>query len=303
LNRQIIIGTRGSRLALWQANKVKAELEALDFQVELLIIKTQGDKIQNLSFDKLEGKGFFTKEIEDALLGESIDVAVHSLKDLPTEQVTGLTLAGLSERADPADILIIRKESLNEGLPLGLKKDATIGTSSIRRKTQILDLLEGVTVKDLRGNVPTRINKLREGQYDAILLAAAGVERLKLDLSDLTVVRLHPKEFVPAPAQGVIAYQVRKSDTEMRKIISKIHKAESAQRTNVERKVLQLMDGGCHIPLGAYCEVDLAGNYHLQAAYATGENQPIVRVSLSQNTSYELAERMVEKLLNPQNIS
>jgi len=137
VSNTIIIGTRGSRLALWQANKVKAELEALNFSCQLQIIKTQGDKIQNLGFDKLEGKGFFTKEIEDALIRKEIDVAVHSLKDLPTEQVDGLALAGLSERADPSDVLLIHPESLDKERPLGLKKDAIIGTSSIRRKTQI----------------------------------------------------------------------------------------------------------------------------------------------------------------------
>jgi len=298
LSRTIIIGTRGSKLALWQANKVKSELETLGFSCNLKIIKTQGDKIQDLSFDKLEGKGFFTKEIEEALINEDIDVAVHSLKDLPTEQISGLVLAGLSERANPADVLLLHPESIMEDRPLGLKSNAVIGTSSIRRKTQILSLLEDITVKDLRGNVPTRVQKLRDKKYDAIILAAAGLERLEMNLSDLVVKYLHPREFVPAPAQGAIAYQVRSADTEMRKIIANIHNNETAQQTNLERKVLKMMDGGCHIPLGVYCEVDEARNYKLFAAYSKGENQKLIRHTLSQSTTHELAERMVEKLLN-----
>jgi len=298
LSRNIIIGTRGSRLALWQANKVKSELEALDFACELKIIKTQGDRVQDLSFDKLEGKGFFTKEIEEALISKDIDVAVHSLKDLPTSQVEGLALAGLSERADPADILIHHPDQYDADKPLGLRPKTVVGTSSIRRKTQSQSLVENITVQDLRGNVPTRIQKLRDKKYDAIILAAAGVERLELDLTDLKVTRLHPKEFVPAPAQGVIAYQVRAADIEMRNIIGHIHHKETAEQTNIERRVLKMMDGGCHIPLGVYCEVDPAGNYQVFAAYAADNSTELIRPRLSQSTTHLLAERMVEKLLN-----
>jgi len=161
-------------------------------------------------------------------------------------------------------------------------------------------LLEDISVTDLRGNVPTRVQKLRDKAYDAIILAAAGLERLELNLSDLEVKKLHPREFVPAPAQGVIAYQVRSTDTEMRKIIAHIHHAETAKRTNIERKVLKMMEGGCHIPLGVYCELDVAGNYQLFAAYAKDEKEKLYRFRLSHSTSYEMAERMVEKLLNPE---
>ena len=163
-----------------------------------------------------------------------------------------------------------------------------------------MSLLDDISVIDLRGNVPTRVQKLRNKGYDAIILAAAGLERLELDLSDLEVKRLHPREFVPAPAQGVIAYQVRSADTEMRKIIAHIHHAETAKRSNIERKVLKMMDGGCHIPLGVYCELDAAGNYQLFSAYAKNENDKLHRYRLSQSTSFEMAERMVEKLLNPE---
>ncbi len=300
MNRSIIIGTRGSRLALWQAHKVKRELEALNFSCELNIIKTKGDTIQDLSFDKIEGKGFFTKEIEEALINGSIDIAVHSLKDLPTTQVEGLILAGLSERADPSDMLIIRPDRIDEERPVGLPAGAIVGTSSIRRKTQLLGLIPDVEVKNLRGNVPTRIQKLRDKQYDAIILAAAGVERLELDLSDLVVRKLHPKEFVPAPAQGVIAYQIRATDQDLKKIVAQIHDAPTAKRTNVERKVLKLMDGGCQTPLGVYCEIDAAGNYQVFAAYSKSSDQPLIKHRIAQSTTHMLAERMIEKLLNPE---
>ena len=295
MTRNIRIGTRGSALALWQANKVKAELEALGLSCELQIIKTQGDKIQNIGFDKMEGKGFFTKEIEEALLQEQVDVAVHSLKDMPTVQPQGLVLGGLSNREDPADLLIARPDSYVQDQTYGLPVGAIVGTSSIRRKTQLLSLATQVKTQDLRGNVPTRVDKLRAGNYDAIILASAGINRLELDLSDLKTTRLHPREFVPAPGQGVIAYQVREGDREMRKIIQNIHQVKTATSTNIERKVLQLMDGGCQVPLGAYCEVDQVGNFHLYGAYAP-EGGTMLRHHLSQSTSHQLAEAMVEKL-------
>lgn len=298
MSRLIKIGTRGSRLALWQAHKVQSELAAIGFSCELVIIKTQGDEVQNLSFDKLEGKGFFTKEIEDALLASDIDVAVHSLKDLPTEQPEGLSLAGLSTRANPSDVLLIHPESHDASRDFGLKEGSIIGTSSIRRKTQILSFLPEVQVLDLRGNVPTRVQKLRDKAYDAIILAAAGLDRLELDLSDLVAIRMHPKEFVPAPAQGVIAYQVRSEDKELRKIIAQIHDPETAAQTNIERKVLKLMQGGCQMPLGVYCDIDNASNYHVYAAFAKEADKPLIKINLSQSTQYLLAEKVVEMLLS-----
>ena len=215
--RKIIIGTRGSDLALWQANYTKGLLEGLGCQVELKIISTEGDRSQqwNTSFDKLEGKGFFTKEIEEALVNKEIDLAVHSHKDLPTTSPEGLIIAGVSQREDPSDLLLIRKEAVDEKQRFSLKRKAVLGTSSARRKAQFLAFRDDVEVKDLRGNVPTRVKKLREGLYDAILLAKAGTERLDLDLSDLHVEKLSPKEFVPAPAQVVLAWQIREADRDL----------------------------------------------------------------------------------------
>lgn len=294
--KKLIIGTRGSELALWQARHLQDTLKSIGQESELSIIKTKGDNIQNLGFDKLEGKGFFTKEIEEALNKGQIDVAVHSLKDLPTESPEDLVIAGLSYREDPADLLIINKQSLNPNSPLKLHDGAVVGTSSIRRKVQIKHFLPSVELKDLRGNVPTRIKKLESGVYDAIIIAHAGVNRIEADLGTFHCIRLNPKEFVPAPAQGVIGFQVRKEDLAARALIDAIHKREVARCTNVERKVLKLMAGGCQIPLGVYCEQDPMGHFHIHAAYSEGLNSELKKVSISQSTSYMLAEKIIEEL-------
>lgn len=295
---QLRLGTRGSRLALWQANKVTDELTALGYDVEIQIIKTQGDKIQDLSFDKLEGKGFFTKEIEDALLSGEIDFAVHSMKDLPTQQPAGLMLAALSERADPRDSLLLLKDKVISEQPLKLKEKLVIGTSSARRKANVKALLPTVELKDIRGNVPTRIQKLRDGIFDGILLAKAGLDRLELDVTDLVVYHFEPSEFVPAPAQGVLAYQCRVGDKEVIKALRKIHSFESSDCTNVERRVLQMMDGGCHLPLGVYCKKDQLGYYHAAACFSRDLNTTLQKVTLSQSTNHKMAEKMYASLMN-----
>ena len=251
--QHIRIGSRGSDLALWQANHVKKQLEALGSSVEIKIIVTQGDAIQNLSFDKLEGKGFFTKEIETALLNNEIDLAVHSHKDLETEQPKGLVVAAVSEREDPADLLLIRKEKVDTLQLWSLAEQSIIGTSSARRKSQVRGFRPDAEIKDLRGNVPTRIQKLRDGQYDAILLAKAGVDRLKIELSEFHVERLDPEEFIPAPAQGVLALQIREGDQELLKFLAKMNHSDVQKQIAVERKVLNLLQGGCQLPLGVYC--------------------------------------------------
>lgn len=250
---KVIIGSRGSDLALWQAEHVKGQLEALGCEVEIKVIKTQGDLIQHLSFDKLEGKGFFTKEIEASLLNKDVDLAVHSHKDLETNPPEGLIIAAVSPRANPEDILIIHPRAFSSGEKYNLKKGALVGTSSARRKSQMFALFPGIEIEDLRGNVPTRIQKLRDGQYDAILLARAGVERLELDLSDVHVSILDPNEFVPAPAQGVLGLQVRSNDKKMIDLLAQINDLEVQKQIEFERKVLNLMEGGCQLPLGVYC--------------------------------------------------
>ncbi len=295
--KKIKIGTRGSQLALWQAHHTQQQLSALGVEAELIIIKTKGDKIQHLSFDKIEGKGIFTKEIEEALLRGEVDMAVHSMKDMPTTQPEGLVLAGVSYRENPADWLLIRKECLADGPLFSLKEKAVVGTSSARRKAQMLDFRPDIELKDIRGNVPTRIEKLRRGDFDAILLAGAGVTRLQLDISDLQVVKFNPREFIPAPAQGILTYQCCASDLETRRLIKQLHQPETVAASNVERKILKNISGSCHTPLGAYCEMDVNGHYHVWAAYARAWDAPVKRVRLSQSTNFKLAERVVEKLL------
>ena len=278
----IVIGSRGSDLALWQARYVKKRLSELGHNVTINIIKTQGDAIQHLSFDKLEGKGFFTKEIEAALLDGSIDLAVHSHKDLETNPPEGLIIAAVSERADPADILLVRESAVDMNKKWGLMEGAIVGTSSARRKSQLLAHRPDTILKELRGNVPTRINKLRNQQYDAILLAKAGIDRLEIDLSEFNVVVLDPSEFVPAPAQGVLGLQIRKSDDRMAEILKPLNNKSVQKRIEIERKVLNLLEGGCHLPLGVYCDE----NNTLFASYAhSAESTRVLK-------TYKLNERI-----------
>ena len=294
--KKIKIGTRGSKLALWQAHHTKDQLTQFGVEAELIIIKTKGDQIQHLGFDKIEGKGFFTKEIEDALLRGEVDMAVHSMKDMPTTQPEGLVLAGVSYREDPADWLLIRTEGQADGPLFSLKEEAVVGTSSARRKAQMLDLRPDIELKDIRGNVPTRIEKLRRGDYDAILLAGAGIQRLELDLPDLKVIKFNPREFTPAPAQGVLTYQCCEADLITRRLIKQLHQPEVSAVTNVERKILKLIEGGCHVPLGAYCEQDANNHYHVWAAYAKSWDAPVTRVRMSSSTSFKLAEKVFAQL-------
>jgi len=288
------IGTRGSKLALWQAHYTQAELARIGVESELVIIKTQGDVVQHLSFDKLEGKGFFTKEIEDALLRGDIDLAVHSMKDLPTSPPDGLVITAVSYRDNPADWLLLRPESVDTSQVFKLKQGAVVGTSANRRKAQLLDFRPDVQLKDIRGNVPTRLDKLRSGDFDAIFLAAAGVSRLELDISDLVLVELNPREFVPAPAQGVLAWQTNRGDTATRMILRQLHRPDISACTNVERKVLQLMSGGCQLPLGVHCERDTTGNYHAFAACEIEGTLRRARVSSSTNAG--VAEQLIGQL-------
>ncbi|RVU00041.1 hydroxymethylbilane synthase [Mucilaginibacter limnophilus] len=294
MERTLTIGTRGSELALWQANFVKNSLAAININAELKIIKTQGDRILNLSFDKLEGKGFFTKELEEELLAGTIDLAVHSHKDLPTENPPGLIIAAVSEREDPSELLLILKDCVDVRQKLSVKYGGIVGTSSNRRKAQLLALRPDLEIEDLRGNVPTRVGKLRDEDYDAIMLAKAGVHRLGLDLSEFHVEELTPTEFIPAPAQGVLAIQIRESDTELYQALQALHHQDVADELAVERKVLKLFGGGCHLPLGCYCRKD-DDKYQVFTSKADdGEGFPD-RLFIETDNTEGLAERVVAK--------
>jgi hydroxymethylbilane synthase len=289
----IKIGTRGSDLALWQANFVREELEKLGHTVEINIIHTQGDKIQDLSFDKLEGKGFFTKEIEAALLSKEVDLAVHSHKDLETTPPAGLMIAAVSDREDPSELLLANPGAVDSTELWGLKKNAIIGTSSARRKSQLLALRPDLQIKDLRGNVPTRIKKLKTEGYDAILLAKAGVNRLNLDLSDLHVDVLDPTVFVPAPAQGVLGLQIRTEDSRLAEILSKLNHTYTAQKIELERTVLRLMEGGCQLPLGVYCD-----GKTVHVAHAKSSCEAASYFTFEYENQDQLAQTIVDSLSN-----
>ncbi len=295
----LIIGTRGSDLALWQARHIQELLIRIGLNSELRIIKTQGDQIQHLSFDKLEGKGFFTKEIEEALLAGETDIAVHSHKDLPTLSDDRLVIAAVTEREDPSELLLINKGKVEAGSKFQVAHGAVVGTSSNRRKSQLIAFRPDLKLTDLRGNVPTRISKLREGNYDAVLIAAAGVERLELDLSEFHVEKLDPVEFIPAPAQGALAVQVRKSDTELRNKLADLNDKSSSILTAIERKVLHLFKGGCQMPVGAYAGFDDESEmYHVRVSRAPDGDSLPVSVYAESKDPESLAQRVVEKILN-----
>ena len=292
-NSIIKIGTRGSDLALWQANFVREELEKLGHSVEINIIHTQGDKIQDLSFDKLEGKGFFTKEIEAALLSKEVDLAVHSHKDLEKTPPAGLKIAAVSDREDPSELLLANLDAVDNNELWGLKKNAVIGTSSARRKSQLLALRPDLQIKDLRGNVPTRIKKLKTEGYDAILLAKAVVNRLNLDLCDLHVEVLDPTVFIPAPAQGVLGLQIRTEDSRLAKILSNLNHTYTAEKIELERNVLRLMEGGCQLPLGVYCD-----GKTVHVSHSKNSNEAANYSTFDYNNQEQLAQTIVDSLSN-----
>jgi len=262
--REFKIGSRGSDLALWQANHIKVLLEKHGINTRIVVIKTQGDKIQDLSFDKMEGKGFFTKELETALRDHTIDMAVHSYKDLETTSLDDLSVMAVSEREDPSDVLIIRKEKFDPTQKWGLQHASCVGTSSARRKSQVLAHRPDLSMLDLRGNVPTRIQKLVDKKYDAILLAYAGIKRLELDMSSFHLSILDPTVFVPAPAQGMLGIQIRSQDDQVRQFVTKIQNIQLQKSINMERQILNLVQGGCQVPLGVYCQ----GDKTIHIAYA-----------------------------------
>jgi hydroxymethylbilane synthase len=295
LKTPLIIGTRGSDLALWQAHYTQQILSKLGVMSELKIIQTKGDQIQHLSFDKIEGKGFFTKEIEAALMNDEIDVAVHSHKDLETQEHPRLIVAAVSERADPRDVLILKKTPEPSPLPLQLSQDIKIGTSSVRRKTQLQNIQPHVQLVDIRGNVPTRIEKLRKGQCDGLLLAAAGIGRLNIDLSEFHVQWLDPTSFVPAPAQGVLAWQCRKDDLATQSILQKIHNTETAELLQIERTILQKMNGGCQLPLGVYC-VRENEKFKANVAFSAGLGNPLLQFQFTHPDASMVIEHCLQKI-------
>lgn len=250
---KIRVGTRGSNLALiqtnWAIDRLKEKFPEVEFEVK--IIKTKGDKILHLSLDKIGDKGLFVKEIESQLLEGEIDLAVHSMKDMPAEVVEGLKFAAVPKREDPRDVIILR-EGLNsfDELPIG----ANIGTGSKRRKYQLLRKRPDLNIVPIRGNIETRISKIESENLDGIVLAASGV--IRADLEEKITEFLPVDLMIPAPAQGALALEIRENDEELEKMIDVIKDEISQIQTDAERSYLAGIDGSCHIPMGAYCEVD-----------------------------------------------
>ena len=272
--RPLRLGTRGSDLALWQANRVSDLIrQKLDIECTIEIVKTKGDRIQDVAFRKMEGKGFFTKELQDALIGNKVDLVVHSLKDLPTDEPDGLAIAAIPERADPADLLLAKAGQVNpdHADPLGLPAGAVLGTSSLRRAAQALAVSPEIEIRALRGNVPTRVRKLRDGDYDAILLAAAGVRRLELEVDDLDCLELPPEVMLPAPGQGALAIETRAGDSTADRLTA-LHDPQVARCVESERRLLELLGGGCHLPLGCLATEDHAG-IRLQAVMGVVDDE------------------------------
>lgn len=294
-NSEIVIGSRGSDLALWQANYIKDLLEKEGHKLQIQIIETHGDINQHLSFEKMEGTGFFTGELETALRKNQIDLAVHSFKDLDADQPDDLSISAILNRANPADMLLIRKESVDPNEVWRLKKGAIVGTSSARRKMQIKYNRPDVETDGIRGSVPARVQQLRDGMYDAIVLAKAGLDRLDMDISDLETFEFDPREFIPAPAQGVLACQTRANDTGIIEILKSIHNPKVADVVSTERKVLSFFEGGDQLPLGVFCE-ETENGIELRAIMLFTDGKEPTRVFLTAQTTQGLAEKAVAEL-------
>ncbi len=288
----ITIGTRGSKLALVQAHWVAAELNRRGIENSVRIIKTKGDVIQD-RFDKIEGKGFFTREIEDELHQGLIDLAVHCLKDLPTAGVPGLRIAAITQRENPYDLLISKQpfQWRNDGYPELAGK--LIGTSSTRRVASLQHVFPTASFAPLRGNVPTRLEKLRQGDADIIVLAAAGINRLSLPLDDVFAYQAVPPLLVPAPGQGALALQVRADDP---LDLSFLHHDITAACTSGERGILAALNGGCHLPLGVMIRERAVQDYHLELFLGAATAEEDVHLSLSGTSAQGVTEAALAHL-------
>jgi hydroxymethylbilane synthase len=286
---RIRIGTRASLLALWQAEHVRGLLAARGHEVEVRKITTTGDQVLDRRLESIGGKGAFLKEIEEAMLAGEVDLAVHSLKDVPTVLPPGLALCAYLERGDPRDALITNSGKRLEALPAG----ARVGTTSLRRSSQVKALRPDLHVDDLRGNVDTRISRLRARHYDAILLAMAGLVRLGRE-GEVTQV-LDPEVFVPAPGQGVIALECRQEDADVSAAAAALTHEATARAACAERALLAAFEAGCNVPLGAHATG--SGPLHLRAFVARPDGTAILRAEDSGDDADELGRRVAADLL------
>ncbi len=284
------IGSRGSQLALWQAHHISALLRERGHEVELAIIKTTGDKITDVALAKVGTKGMFTKEIEEALAEGRVDLAVHSLKDLPTELSSGFAIAAITKRENPRDVFCSKKYNSIEELP----QRARVGTSSLRRQAQLKALRPDLEIYPLRGNVDTRLRKLEAGDYDAIILAAAGLNRLgKTEL----VKQIIPAEIMcPAAGQGALGIEIRAGDSETLKHLAFLDDVAARASTTCERALLNKLGGGCQVPIGASAEM-LNGRLHLEAIVAHPDGTVVLRESRDGSDPVKLGEEVGDILL------
>ncbi len=307
--RFLVIGSRGSKLALWQAEQARARLRLLNPQVDIRIeiIKTTGD-VKSDPLSAIGGKGVFTRELEDALLGGRIDVAVHSLKDLPTILPEGLTISAICKREDPRDALVLRRDlDIARCTLRSMATNSVVGTSSQRRLAQLKALRSDVVVKDLRGNVDTRMRKLDEGQYDALILASAGL--LRLGLQDRISAAISTDEMLPAVGQGAIAIETRIDNTFVVDAVSSLNHEETRLACLAERALLRSLGGGCQFPIAAHAFIE--GNVlKLEGLVAKPDGSQVLRDRLSgafdkaEEIGSELASQLIERgahsLLNGQ---
>lgn len=296
MSRQALtVGTRGSALALWQAEHVIERLRTIEPHLDLRLktIKTHGDLVRDRALSQVGGKGLFVKEIETALLTSEIDLAVHSLKDMPTEQLDGLALGAILERADARDALVFggRQQDLAE-LPRG----ARVGTSSLRRRAQLLSQRPDLQILDLRGNVDTRLRKLQSGEYEAVVLAAAGL--LRLGYADAIGQYLPPDLMLPAVGQGALCVEVRADDDATCSLLAPLDHTPTRQAISAERAFLHCLEGGCQVPIGAYGEVD-GDQLHLRGLVASLDGTRLVGDEIRgpaaspMSLGTELAERVL----------
>jgi len=294
LRKQIRIGTRGSALALWQAEWVKSEIEKRypGMTVTLTKIKTTGDKILDVPLAKVGGKGLFVKEIEEAMLANEIDIAVHSMKDVPTFFPDGLHLACITKREDPRDALLSRNKVMFKDLPKG----ANVGTSSLRRQAQLMNVRPDFVIHQLRGNVDTRLRKLKEGQFDAIILAAAGVKRL--GLAENVTEYIDPGISLPAIGQGALGIECRVDDRELNDLIAFFNHADSRTCVTGERALLRRLEGGCQVPIACYGQM-MDGKLHLTGLVGSVDGKRIIKDSIegAPDKAEKLGVTLAEKLL------
>lgn len=292
--KRLVIATRGSELAVWQANYIKSLIENKykDIKVVLKKIKTQGDKILDVPLAKIGGKGLFVKEIEEALLSKDADIAVHSMKDVPIELPAGLEIFVTPKREEPNDAFLSVKYSSLKELP----ENAVVGTSSLRRKLQLLKLRNDLIVKDLRGNVNTRIRKMLEGNFDAIILAKSGLKRLNLTEHIKETVSMD--KILPAVCQGILGVEVRSDDSKTKEIISFINDKETMIRARCERAFLRGLQGGCQVPIAGYSEI-IGNKIYLKSLLSSldGKKHLFVEDEDEIDNFEKLGERNAERIL------